>query len=93
MQTGLCRFESCPGKAVFGGWQNVRERGSGHELYGQITGDQVAVFPAGCKGGLGERRSFRIIIRYLAESASELIGGLIDLTAEYGRYDDLLCLV
>ena len=44
------------------------------------------------RGGLGERRSFRIIIRYLAESAPELIGGLIDLMAEYGRYDDLLCL-
>ena len=44
------------------------------------------------RGGLGERRSLRIIIRYLAESAPELIGGLIDLMAEYGRYDDLLCL-
>lgn len=44
------------------------------------------------RGGLGERRSFRIIIRYLAESVPELISGLIDLMAEYGRYDDLLCL-
>lgn len=44
------------------------------------------------RGGLGERRTFRIIIRYLAGSASEMTGRLIDIMAEYGRYDDLLCL-
>lgn len=45
------------------------------------------------RGGLGERRTFRIIIRYLAGSAPEMITGLIDIMAEYGRYDDLLCLI
>ncbi|MDE6604367.1 MAG: DUF2828 family protein [Lachnospiraceae bacterium] len=44
------------------------------------------------RGGLGERRTFRIIIRYLAGNAPEMISGLIDIMAEYGRYDDLLCL-
>lgn len=45
------------------------------------------------RGGLGERRSFRIIIKYLAESMPEMTGALIDIMAEYGRFDDLLCLL
>lgn len=45
------------------------------------------------RGGLGERRSFRIIIRYMADSFPEMVAGLVDLMAEYGRFDDLLCLL
>ena len=45
------------------------------------------------RGGLGERRSFRIILRYLAVSMPEMINNLVDLMAEYGRYDDVLCLL
>ncbi len=44
------------------------------------------------RGGLGERRTFRIIIKYLAGSFPEMVGGLIEIMAEYGRFDDLLCL-
>lgn len=44
------------------------------------------------RGGLGERRSFRILFRHLAKSAPGLAGRLAGLTAEYGRFDDLLCL-
>lgn len=44
------------------------------------------------RGGLGERRSFRIIIRYMAESFPDMVSRLIALIAEYGRFDDLLCL-
>ena len=44
------------------------------------------------RGGLGERRTFRIIIRYLAGNAPEMINGLVDIMVEYGRYDDLLYL-
>lgn len=45
------------------------------------------------RGGLGERRSFRIIIRHLAESFPEMISSLTEIMAEYGRFDDLLCLL
>lgn len=45
------------------------------------------------RGGLGERRSFRIIIRYLAESNPEMINSLVGIMAEYGRFDDLLQLL
>lgn len=44
------------------------------------------------RGGLGERRSFRIIFRHLASGEKEMMERLVLLTAEYGRFDDLLCL-
>ncbi len=44
------------------------------------------------RGGLGERRSFRIILRSLAESETDMVRRLIPVIAEYGRFDDLLCL-
>ena len=40
--------------------------------------------------GLGERRLFRILIRYLAKIEPEIIRKVIPEIAEYGRYDDLL---
>lgn len=44
------------------------------------------------RGGLGERRSFHILFRYLAGCHPELVRRLTELVAEYGRFDDLLCL-
>lgn len=43
------------------------------------------------RGGMGERRSFRIIVHYLAEREPGMMGRLAEIVAEYGRYDDLLC--
>lgn len=45
------------------------------------------------RGGLGERRTFRAIIHKLAESRSKEMALLIPYVAEYGRYDDLWCLL
>lgn len=45
------------------------------------------------RGGLGERRSFRIIFSYLASGEKKLAEKLVPLVAEYGRFDDLLCLI
>lgn len=45
------------------------------------------------RGGLGERRTFRILTRYLATSSPEMMAGLLEIIADYGRYDDLLCLI
>lgn len=44
------------------------------------------------RGGLGERRTFRIIMKYLAGSFPEMVNALVGIMAEYGRFDDLLCL-
>lgn len=40
--------------------------------------------------GLGERRVFRICMRYLAESHPDLAAAVMKLIPEYGRFDDLL---
>lgn len=45
------------------------------------------------RGGLGERRTFRAIIHKLAESRPKEMALLIPYIAEYGRYDDLWCLL
>ena len=43
--------------------------------------------------GVGERRLFRICMKYLAEKHSDIAKATLNLVAEYGRWDDLLCLL
>lgn len=43
--------------------------------------------------GLGERKTFRTLIKYMAEHHPESIRNNIDLIGFYGRYDDLYSLV
>lgn len=40
--------------------------------------------------GLGERRSFRICMRYLAQSHPKIAREVMELIPRYGRYDDLM---
>lgn len=44
------------------------------------------------RGGLGERRFFRIILKWLAENEKESARKNLFNVAEYGRYDDILSL-
>lgn len=50
-------------------------------------------FARDAREGLGERRVFRIILNYLAKSEPGIVRKNIAYIAEYGRYDDLLCLI
>lgn len=50
-------------------------------------------FSRDIRGGLGERRLFRTVLRHLAEEQPELVKKLLPLVAEYGRFDDLLLLL
>lgn len=43
--------------------------------------------------GLGERNTFKVAIKYLANKHPEAVEKNINLFGEYGRYDDLYCLV
>ena len=43
--------------------------------------------------GMGERRSFRVCFKWLATVRPELVQKLVKLVSEYGRFDDLFCLV
>ena len=42
-----------------------------------------------CRGGAGERRFFRVCMKWLAENYPDRISNLIQYFPEYGRYDDL----
>lgn len=45
------------------------------------------------RGGLGERRLFRVVLEDLVKSNPEMVIPVINLIPEYGRYDDLWCLL
>ncbi len=45
------------------------------------------------RGGLGERRVFRVLLRYLAQAEPETVRRNLRAVAEYGRWDDLLELI
>ena len=45
------------------------------------------------RGGQGERRFFKLCIRDLANTNPEVVKRNLELIPEYGRYDDLYCLV
>jgi len=43
--------------------------------------------------GLGERRLFRILLRYLAQNHAEIAKAVLQLVPEYNRWDNLWCLL
>lgn len=49
-------------------------------------------FARDVRGGLGERRLFRTVIKYMAVSHPDYIKPLLSLIAEYGRWDDVFSL-
>ena len=46
-----------------------------------------------CREGIGERRLFRVVLADLVKSNPEMVIPVINLIPEYGRYDDLWCLL
>lgn len=50
-------------------------------------------FARDVRQGLGERRIFRVILADLVKSNPEMVLPVINLIPEYGRYDDLWCLL
>ena len=50
-------------------------------------------FARDARGGLGERRLFRIVLKNLVENNPEMVIPVINLIPEYGRIDDLWCLL
>lgn len=49
-------------------------------------------FARDVRGGMGERRLFRICMEALTREHPEKVRAVLRLIAEYGRWDDLLCL-
>jgi hypothetical protein len=54
---------------------------------------KLAFFARDIRGGLGERRVFRTILRWLAKNEPESARKNIENVPEYGRFDDLLALI
>lgn len=54
---------------------------------------KIIFFARDARGGLGERRFFRIAISALVKTDAAAVNKNIDLFAEYGRFDDLCVLL
>lgn len=54
---------------------------------------KLLFFARDIRGGLGERKVFRTIIRWLAKNEPASVQKNLAYVAEYGRYDDLLALM
>lgn len=50
-------------------------------------------FARDVRSGLGERRLFRVCINWIAKENKSVAKELVRLIPEYGRFDDLLCLL
>lgn len=50
-------------------------------------------FARDVRGGLGERRVFRVILAWLAANEPQAVRKNLEMIAEYGRWDDLLALL
>ena len=54
---------------------------------------KILFYARDVRGGLGERRVFRTCLRWLSEYAPESVRRNLVRIAEYGRWDDVLCLL
>ena len=54
---------------------------------------KIAFYARDVRGGLGERRVFRVILEWLAENSPSSIIKNIKFIPEFGRFDDLLALL
>lgn len=54
---------------------------------------KIIFFARDVRGGQGERRFFRIALKALAQLAPEAVNRNAEFISEYGRFDDLLCLL
>lgn len=54
---------------------------------------KILFFARDVRGGLGERRVFRTVLKWLAANEPQSLEKNIRYIAEYGRYDDLLSLM
>ena len=58
-----------------------------------LTATKIAFYARDVRGGLGERSTFRVLLKYMAKYHHESLEKNIDLIGVYGRYDDLYALI
>lgn len=61
------------------------------EAYAQdnLFATKIVFYARDIRGGLGERKTFRTLIRYMAEHHPEALRPNLDLIGVFGRYDDM----
>lgn len=59
----------------------------------KLFATKIAFYARDIRCGLGERKTFRTIIRYMAEHYPEALRPNLDLIGVFGRYDDLYELI
>lgn len=86
---------------LFGTIGSLREADEGRietlfaEAYAQdkLFATKIAFYARDIRGGLGERKTFRTIIHYMAEKHPEALRPNLDLVGVFGRYDDMYSLI
>ena len=58
-----------------------------------VTAMKWLFYTRDCREGLGERRLFRIVLKHLAKDKPEVIKAVFSFTPQYGRYDDMWCML
>lgn len=58
-----------------------------------LMATKIVFYGRDIREGLGERDTFRKLIRYMAKYHPEAIKPNLDLIGVYGRYDDMYCLI
>lgn len=58
-----------------------------------LLATKISFYGRDIRGGCGERKTFRTIIRYMAEHHPEALRPNLDLIGVYGRYDDMYSLI
>ena len=59
----------------------------------RLLGTKLAFYTRDVRGGLGERRTGRLMLKYLAKEYPDILDKNLELIAEYGRWDDLVFLL
>ena len=59
----------------------------------RLLGTKLAFYTRDVRGGLGERRTGRLMLKYLAKWYPDIFDKNLEYIAEYGRWDDLVCLL
>lgn len=54
---------------------------------------KIVFYARDIRGGLGERKTFRTLIRYMAQNHPGTLLPNLDLIGVFGRFDDLYCLI
>ncbi|MBR5975094.1 MAG: DUF2828 family protein [Clostridiales bacterium] len=86
-------FFSCAGALRYVSDREVVDRFIGAWSEDPDLSLRILFFARDIRKGLGERRTFRLIMKYLAVHAPESVRKNLPFFAEFGRYDDLLVLL